>query len=357
MTILQRMLSLWKMIFVLTIILLFVAGCKQNVVDYYNELPTSIFADKDLGNIKYPLSKKGDTWIAQSFADYEFNPIVDLANGYIDINDEGTGGGNVLLKVVLFRKSDEAPIIAVSKGGFNGMYTESSITFYEKLNNTWVEATDVFPSIEIDRFLHNKYKERSYKKDAIVTPNLTTLTELPQVGTRLNVYLNFNKFDYLIASNQNPLTYKSFTETEREKLGAIIDNIAIESFELKFDKIQGKFEIQDSTFLKIKEVNQDILEQDDAKIIHDESDLLERVWQLKEVKKLATYIDSASSQTRQLKLLFDGEDTEDPDFSLVKAVEDNGSNYVTHLIFRIHNKNFEISKYDVVEDVFIKIEQ
>ncbi len=350
MTILQRTLSLWKIIILFTIALLFTTGCKQNVVEYYNELPPSFFADKDLGNIKYPLSKKGDSWVSQSFADYEFNPIVDLANGYIEFNDEGTGGGNVSLKVVLFRKSDEAPIIGVSIGGFNGLYFEDTTTFYEKKKSTWVEATSVFPTLEIEHFLQAKYTDQFFKKDAFVTPNLTTLTELPRVGTSLNLVLNFNKFDYLIEANQNPSTQKSFTETERNKLEEIIDNIAIESFQLNFDKTAAKFKISDSIFLNKKTSNKVSSEQD-------ESYILEQVWQLNSVKKLASYIDSTSGQTRKLKLLFEGEDIDDPNFSIIKAVEDNGSNYVTHLIFRIHNKHFEISRYDVVEDVFVKIDQ
>ncbi len=352
MAILQRIISLWKIIILLAIVQISVSGCGQDVVDYYNSLPKIFFSDKDLGDIKYPLYKKGDTWFSHSSADNEFTPVVDIKNGYIEFNDEGTGGGNVNTKIVLFRKKDESPLIGITKGGYNGIYFENSTTFYELKNDSWVKTDNVFPEVKIERFLNKKYLNLYFKRDNVITPNLTTLTKLPQQGTTINLDLNFNKYDFLIEANHNPITQKSFTELEHEKLWEIIDNISIESFQLEFNKTEGKFVVADSTFLNNTESNRIFEEQDS-----DKTYIFSQLWELKTVTNLASYIDSASNHTRELKLLFEGVATDKPNFYLVRGVEDNGGSYVTHLVFHIHKKSFEIYEYNVVEDVFKKIDQ
>ena len=351
MAILQRIISLWKIIILLAIVQISVSGCGQDVVDYYNSLPKTFFSDKDLGDIKYPLYKKGDTWFSQSLADREFNPIVDIKNGYIEFNDEGTGGGNVNTQIVLFRKKDGSPLIGITMGGYNGIYFENSTAFYELKNDAWIKTNNVFPELKIKRLLNKKYQNLYFKRDGIVTPNLTNLTELPQTGTTINLHLNFNKYDFLIEANHNPITQKFFTKLEQDKLWEIIDNISIESFQLEFNKTEGKFVVADSTFLNNIKSNPTFEEQDS-----DETYIFNQLWELKLVTDLASYIDSVSNQIRKLELIFEGVASDNPDFYMVRGVEDNGGNYVTHIIFHVHKKSFEIYKYDVVEDVFKKID-
>jgi len=143
----------------LFIVLMPIVGSAQNIVDYYRSLPESFFADKDLGNTKYPLLKKDNQWFSKSLGGYEFAPLVDIKNGYIEFNDEGTGGGNNRIQVVLFRKADRSPIIGITKGGFNGFYFDSSTSFYEKKNNSWEKSPAVFPEIKIERFLNKYYRK------------------------------------------------------------------------------------------------------------------------------------------------------------------------------------------------------
>ena len=350
-----------KSLFCKVIVLLFfmqtsVLVSGQNIVDYYYSLPESFFSDKDLGNIKYSLSKKGDAWFSESLAEYEFAALVDIKNGFIEFNDEGTGGGNVLIRVVLFRKADRSPLIGITKGGFNGFYFESSTAFYKKCNKTWVEANDVFPAIYFERFLNKHYREFYFDKDKIIAPNLSWLTELPQFGTTVNLILNFNKYDFLIESNHNPHKQKPFTEKEQTKLWEIIENISIESFQLKFNKRSGQFEVTDSVFLKL--ADKETLEGDSGSaIIPDEAFILDRLWNLKLVNELATYIDSASNQKRDLKLVFESDIPDKPNFVLVRAIEDNGGNLVTHLIFNVKKDGSEVYLYDAVEDRQVKIDQ
>lgn len=339
----------WSCMFFL--IFLFVqVSCQvseQNVYEYYQSLPESFFYDTDLGEIKYTIRKKENAWVSESLAGYEIPAIVDIKNGYIEINDEGTGGGNINIKVVLFRKKDRSPLIGITKGGFNGIYFENSSSFYETKNKEWLKAEYVFPEMGIDRFLNEKYRKLNFEKDEIISPNLSSLLELPQFGTVVNVDLNFTKYDFLVESNHNPHLQKPFTDKEQTKLWEIIDNISIESFQLKFNKAVGKFEVIDSTFLSRAEIES---------VVSVEESVLNQVWELNEVKELAAYIDTKSNKKRNLKLIFEEKVENKPDFYLVRAVEDNGGNFVTHLIFLIHKNTFEMYRYDAVEDTFRKID-
>mgnify|MGYP005839187629 CR=1 FL=1 len=363
MTILKRIISLWKIIILFFFVQSLATGCEQaatgseqNIIDYYKTLPDSFFTDVDLGDIKYSLLKRRDKWISKSIADYEFEVIVDIKNGFIEINDEGTGGGNILIQVVLFRKADRSPIIGITMGGFNGIYFEKATTFYKKNKHTWVEAEDVFPDIRIGRFLNKNYAQSFLEKDDIIIPNLTTLTELPQFGTEVNLVLNFSKYDFLVEANHNPYALQPFSETEQDKLWEIINNIYIESFQLKMNKSTGRFEVIDSVLLNPAEKSQLSIDSD-SDTGSDEAFILDKIWKLDVVNKLATYIDTESHQERALKLIFDGEIEDKPNYFLVRGVEDNGGNLVTHLIFHVKKDGSEIYLYDVLEDNFKMIDQ
>lgn len=320
---------------------------EQNIYDYYQSLPESFFYDADLGENKYVIQKKEGVWICKSTSGNNFSPLIDLKNGYIEINDEGTGGGNSYQQIVLFRKIDRSPLIGVTTGSFNGFYFDSSTTFYEKLGNKWMEAKNVFPELTIQRFLNPTYRKHGFTKNDIVSPNLTTLTVLPQHGTTVKVELNFNKYDYLIESNQNVYKKQSFSKKEAKQLWERIENISIESFQLKFNKTDGKFEVIDSTFLSRAEIEA---------VVSVEESVLNQVWELNEVKELAAYIDTESNTKRNLKLIFEEKVDNKPDFYMVRAVEDNGGNFVTHLTFHVKKDGSEVYLYDAIEDAFKKID-
>jgi len=320
----------------------------MTIVDYYNALPKSFFYDKDLGNVKYPLNKKDGVWVSKSFADYDLYPVVDLKKGYIKINDEGSGGGNFLIELFLYRKPNGVPIIAITKGGFDGYYFDSVTHFYTLNNKTWLEEKNVLPKLEIEHFLNKEYRNSVFKKDKLVDQNLTLLVQLNSNLFTASIRPNFAKYDFLDTYNQNTFTQKTLTKSAQDKILKFIKNISIVSYQLEFNNKLGKFEVKDSTIRHQEKTDFNKLDKDA---------ILDKIATLKMVKELAIYIDSASQKKRRLKLIFEGENQDNHNYITVKAVEDNGSNLVTHLTFKIQKDNLEISLYNPIEDRYVKIAQ
>lgn len=347
-----------KPFYKIAILLFVLTSCQsteENVYDYYQSLPESFFYDADLGDIKYTIQQNEGSWTSKSIAGHEISPIVDIKNGYIEINDEGTGGGNVLNQVVLFRTADNSPVIGITKGGFNGIYFESTTTFYKKRGNKWFEDEHVFPALNIQRFLNSNYRKLEFQPDNKLTPNLSTLIRLPQHGTKIDIELNFNKFDFLIESNQNVHKQQKFSQREVDQLWDIIDNILVQSFQLNFNKEKEIFEVRDSIFLERRGDNQLSVETNKNGTISDEAYVIDMLWNIEKVKGLANYIDTVSDHKRELKLIFEGESESKPGFYQVRGMEDNGGNYVAHLTFYIQKESFEIYEYDVLGDTIKKI--
>lgn len=346
---------IYKIVLVLIVILIFgivvlMNSGKKNektIVDYYETLPNSFFYYEDLGEKKYTLSKKNGVWVSKSYADYDLFPIVDLKRGFIEINDEGTGGSNVSIKLFLLKKLNDTPIIAITKGGFDGFYFDSVTRFFILNNKTWVKVKNVLPKLVIEHFLNKNYRNLSLQKDSLINQNLTLLVRLNRNLPTASIKPNFDKYDFLIRYNQNTFTQQPLTKIEHDKIFEFIKNISIESFQLEFNSRLGIFEVKDSI---IRNRENTEFNKSDKEVI------LDRIAKLKIVRELASYIDSASQKKRSLKLILEEENHENSDYITVKAVEDNGGNFVTHLIFQVQKDNLEISLYNPIDDKYDKTE-
>ncbi len=108
---------------ILLLILIFTTNIfaqQLTVFDYFEKLYED---DK----ISYKIENIEGEWISQSNAGYEIKAKVDIINGYIEIIDEGTGGGTIKLHVVLYRKKDGSALIAVSEFISDGIFIEQKI--------------------------------------------------------------------------------------------------------------------------------------------------------------------------------------------------------------------------------------
>jgi hypothetical protein len=165
----------------------------KTVVDYYNLLRWKELIDP------FVLVAQGDQWVCIEDLGSDFNyegsldavrhypSIVDIKNGYIQIEDEGTGGGTLLYtEVALFRKSDKSYLIALNGYGrdeITHVVSGGTPKFYQWENNELREVTmEVFPATPLSLF----FKENV---EPIESPYYFAL---PQVGKSIEYHIGLN---------------------------------------------------------------------------------------------------------------------------------------------------------------------
>jgi len=205
--------------FLIILFLLFTGNifAQRNVLDYYRLLPDSLTEG-------YKLTYENGQWTSYSDADYDLYPVVDIKHGYIEIDDEGTGGGELIIQVALYRKKDGKSLIAVSKKIFDGVSQKGKIYFLELYSNKWVIVNDkVLPHISVEKFFNNEYSiPPSYKQKTSI------VYDLPRYGTTIT--LNLNVEAVLSDCDDNDQQCIEFEE-----------NISTYCLKLYWDKDSGKF--------------------------------------------------------------------------------------------------------------------
>ncbi|WP_154657247.1 hypothetical protein [Hugenholtzia roseola] len=212
--------------------LLLVAFCfgetkaQTGVVDYFR-----LLSEEDRRG--YTLKQKNETtWVAISSLEDELNVIVDRKNGFIEIVDEGTGGGTSTLRVVLYRKADKSAIIGLSFGTFDGVDSfEAKFLTYQ--NKTWRNVTaQVLPQLSYKDFLKNPAEAEKYRFLETRTP---VMLKLPQFGTAANASLGLG---YCTDCEM----WSDLSDTEKSRCQEFPKKV-YKSIELIWDKNAGKYAI------------------------------------------------------------------------------------------------------------------
>lgn len=127
------------------------AGAPKSVMDYYQEVPQSLFPN----DTKYELKREKAGWITHSMdTEAEISATVDTKNGFIQFVDQGTGGGDVKTQVALFLKEDKSPLLAISTSMFDGVAASGRIAFVTPEGGQWKAVTStVLPALRPTDFL------------------------------------------------------------------------------------------------------------------------------------------------------------------------------------------------------------
>lgn len=195
---------------------------QRSVVTAYRELQK---IDESIA--LYPLTQKGEDWKTMSVAEYELNAKVDTKNGYIEIQDEGTGGGTLTTQVVLYRKADGNELVVFNRRTFDGVSTDTEIAMYESDGKNWtaLDPKMILPLVQISDFLSKPTDNR--RADAY----LDVYYVFPQYGTTAKMLLETSQLDY------------SCGEGDADAPCELLDQIKYHSIELKWDKTQKQFSV------------------------------------------------------------------------------------------------------------------
>ena len=181
----------------------------KTVLDYYKLLKWKHLA------APFVFARRGDKWIAVEGDGYDFDspgtdwekdrlyPVdIDIANGYLEITDEGTGGGTAYTQIALFRRADNSAFAALNFFGMGIDYVEASSPKFYSWNGS--ALTDITSSVFPDSLVQEKTRNRF---------------SLPRVGTVIHYSL-----------------YKG-DSTNSEHM----DVAPTKDIEIPFDKVAGKF--------------------------------------------------------------------------------------------------------------------
>ncbi len=156
---------------------------KKNVLDYYKMTEVAK---------EYKITKKGDKYQTQGITEEPFDVVVDFKNGYIEIKDEGTGGGTLFYQIVLFRKADGSALIAVSKQNFDGVMIGSEVDFFQERGTNLVSVkSKYYPG---DKFFMDNFPEELTADEKKIFPEFVeSVFDLPQNGLAISIMYAANR--------------------------------------------------------------------------------------------------------------------------------------------------------------------
>ncbi len=203
---------------------------QRNVLDAYKEL------QKYDQNFYYKIVKKGNDWKTTSNADYEIPVTVDFKNGYIEIEDDGTGGGSVHTQVVLFRTIDKGELIGITTTMSDGVYVSATYNFWKSTSSGWKNVTkEVLPT----NFNYANFcSKKMANVDSDFEKDMKYSITLPQYGTRAKLYL----LDSPLMIKQQGCEDGSGNKSECE-LVKTMQNNSYEYVELIWDKANTRFKL------------------------------------------------------------------------------------------------------------------
>ncbi len=147
---------------------------RRDVLYYYRRL-------KEPYRSGYELKENKGQWTSMSPDTEEpIAAVVDLKNGFIEIVDEGTGGGEWTYRMALFRMADGQPVIGITNTYFDGAGLEQKYYFLRPENAQKLDWTkETVREITGFDFLPLDNAE----EEDIVKKLLPVSLELPRQGT------------------------------------------------------------------------------------------------------------------------------------------------------------------------------
>ncbi|MCK4921051.1 MAG: hypothetical protein KAS71_08395 [Bacteroidales bacterium] len=159
----------------------------------------------------------------------------DVANGFFEYEDEGTGGGNYTGQLALFKTNDGKDIIAI-----NGFYGDalayyqtggSHPKFYLFENNLFSEIPNIFPEVNIQMFFDSDYNGS--------VEEISSYFSLPKKGLSIQY-----KIDEGLENFCEKLDNTNDNYDHNKEICDRYSNVKRTSIDITFDKLTGTFKIK-----------------------------------------------------------------------------------------------------------------
>jgi hypothetical protein len=170
---------------------------RTNVVEAYAEIRAQI------KGFDYTLAQRGGKWTAREPTEptMDRSAEVDVANGFIRIDDEGTGGGNFETQIALWRIEGEEPLVGIVETHKDaGIPGQSRVRFFKKVGRSWVDKTpDVWTAVGLHAFMKSDMTIEDLR--ALETIGAAVYVALPRKGTTITAELKLGSIEEYACKN------------------------------------------------------------------------------------------------------------------------------------------------------------
>jgi hypothetical protein len=213
------------------------ASADPSVVDAYEALRASGVAP----DLTYALEMDAGQWVTTS-PDWgtPIPVLVDGSNGYVEILDEGTGGGSFETQIVLWRKADGAPLLGIAETAHlqPGMGA-SHVRFFESYAGRWEDLTGyVWPQVDLTDFMTDQMSVADLRD--LTAIGASVYVDLPQHG--LNAEARLTVPDELVRAVCDgedwfvPADKEPYLRYCRNLSGALYRTMSV-----RWDRAEGRF--------------------------------------------------------------------------------------------------------------------
>jgi hypothetical protein len=158
-----------------------IVNAQSKLIRYFNKLPK-------VHKHEYVLAKKGKNYTADAGTG-AVTVLLDEANGYMQIKDNGTGGGTFVYEIVIFKTKKGKDIVAVNSYSYEGngeRYSSGSISFFDAKNMADI-TQQILPDMTV-------VQDETYKN--VDAKELETYSDLPYIYFELPKKGTIVKFNY-----------------------------------------------------------------------------------------------------------------------------------------------------------------
>ncbi len=207
-----------------------------SVLDYYQMIPAKLISINPEYPSKFKIENKGGKFITQSSADYEITPTIDFKNGYLNITDEGTGGGTVIHEMAIFIDANKTRYIAANTTEHDGIGVNSKLRFYVLEAERWIDVTSkILPKLSWrDFFSGSSLKNISPVLSKEHLSKLQICYTLPRYGTTVKASISTVLFNTTVFHMGD--TPKELKAAARK----LIESISFKEIELNWDLKEGR---------------------------------------------------------------------------------------------------------------------
>ncbi len=195
---------------------------RKTIADYYRAL-TEPYAPR------YALQQAGKEWYTVSELGDTLPVLVDAANGYLQLVDDGTGGGTIEVELALFRLASGQPMVAVSQKYYDGVGMQQELFCLRPEDGQQLDWTEhSLPVLTAYDFLQPGYEPEADIAEAA----LPVVVALPRKGTTAKAEA-FTGMQYIYCNDGAPEEYSAYCE--------VYKHLARQSIGLRWDRELGAF--------------------------------------------------------------------------------------------------------------------